>query len=293
METKSFEDGRTILIADGGSTKTHWFTVRRGTIADRIETAGLNPFFQTEEDIAACIADEVAPRLHVDAKTVRAVYFYGAGCTGDRAEAMQRAITRSVPDVAAEVYTDMTGAARGLCGRKAGIACILGTGSNSCFYDGRTVVRNVPPLGFILGDEGSGADLGKHLIGHLMKDMMPAALKEKFLDRYDLTLSEIVDRVYRRPYPNRFLASFSPFLLQHLHEPCVHALVLERFDSFFARNVSKYDFRRYEVHFTGSVAFHFKSVLDEAARRADCRPGAVVASPAEGLAAYHSQYDKI
>jgi N-acetylglucosamine kinase-like BadF-type ATPase len=251
-------------------------------------TSGLNPYFQPEEDIAHCIASEAIPRLHVDTNAFRAVYFYGAGCVYDRVAVMRRAIARSMPTAAIEVNTDLLGAARALCGREAGIACILGTGSNSCFYDGRQIVRNVSPLGFILGDEGSGANMGKHLIGNLMKDMMPSGLKEKFLRQYGMTLPEIIDRVYCQPYPNRFLASFSPFILQNVSEPSVRKLVLDCFKSFFVRNVSKYDFRRHKVHFAGSIAFHFRDILKEAARRSGFRIGLVVDSPVDGLIAFHS-----
>ncbi|MDR0757411.1 MAG: ATPase [Tannerella sp.] len=277
-----------ILIADSGSTKTCWRLVRNGTEINNTQTAGLNPYFQPEEDIALCIAGEAVPRLHVDASAIRTVYFYGAGCVYDKVEVMRRAIAHSLPAAAIEVNTDLLGAARALCGREAGIACILGTGSNSCFYDGRQIVRNVSPLGFILGDEGSGADLGKHLIGNLMKDMMPSGLKEKFLEQYGLTLPEIIDRVYCQPYPNRFLASFSPFLLQNAGEPSVRKLALDCFKSFFVRNVSKYDFSLHKVNFAGTIAFHFRDILEEAASRAGFCIGLVVASPADRLIAYHS-----
>jgi N-acetylglucosamine kinase-like BadF-type ATPase len=279
-----------ILIADSGSTKTYWRAIRNRTIVNEIKTAGINPYFQSEEDIALHIGNEVVPQLNLRMETIRAVYFYGAGCVYDKVAVMQRAIARSMPVAIIEVNTDLLAAARALCNAEPGIVCILGTGSNSCFYDGRQIVRNVSPLGFILGDEGSGADLGKHLVGDLMKDMMPPALKDKFLSQYGLTLPEIIERVYRQPYPNRFLAGLSPFLLQNLHEPSIRELTLNCFKSFFARNVAKYDYRRYKVHFTGSVAFHFKDILNEAAREAGIRIGVVTCSPTDGLVIYHAQY---
>jgi len=280
---------RMILIADSGSTKTCWSVICNRTIVDKIMTAGINPYFQSEEDIGLHIATEVVPQLNLR-ETIGTVYFYGAGCVYDKVAVMQRAIAHALPTAIIEVNTDLLAAARALCGTEPGIVCILGTGSNSCFYDGRQIVRNVSPLGFILGDEGSGADLGKRLIGDLLKDMMPTALKEKFLSRYGLTLPGIIDRVYRQPYPNRFLAGLSPFLLQNLHEPSVRELTLSCFNSFFVRNVAKYDYHRYEVHFTGSVAFYFKDILNEAAREAGIRTGSITGSPAEGLIAYHTQY---
>lgn len=166
-----------------------------------------------------------------------------------------------------EVNTDMLAAARGLCGHDSGIACIMGTGSNSCYYDGKSIVTNVSPLGFILGDEGSGACLGKLLVGDILKNQMTPELKEKFLKQFDLTPADIIDRVYRKPFPNRFLASLSPFLAQNLGEPCVRALVLNSFKAFLKRNVMQYeDYQHQKVHFIGSVAFYYKEVLAEAAK---------------------------
>lgn len=161
----------------------------------------------------------------------------------------------------------MLAAARGLCGHEAGIACILGTGSNSCFYNGEEIVNNISPLGFILGDEGSGAVLGKLLVGDILKNQLPPAIKEAFLKQFDLTAPEIIDRVYRQPFPNRFLASLSPFIAQHLEEPGIRQLVLDSFIAFFRRNVMQYDYTQYPVHFIGSVAHCYREILQEACTR--------------------------
>ena len=167
-----------------------------------------------------------------------------------------------------EVGSDMLGAARALCGHHAGIACILGTGSNSCYYDGAKIMANVSPLGFILGDEGSGAVLGKLLVGSLLKNQLTPGLKEEFLTTYALTPADIIDRVYRRPLPNRFLAS------------------LDSFRDFLRRNVMQYDWQAYNVHFCGSIAYHYQTVLAEAAATYSIRLGQVVQSPMEGLAKF-------
>lgn len=188
-----------------------------------------------------------------------------------------------------EVNTDMLAAARGLCGHDSGIACIMGTGSNSCYYDGKSIVTNVSPLGFILGDEGSGSCLGKLLVGDILKNQMTPELKEKFLKQFDLTPADIIDRVYRKPFPNRFLASLSPFLAQNLGEPCVRALVLNSFKAFLKRNVMQYeDYQHQKVHFIGSVAFYYKEVLAEAAKEMGIQLGAIIKSPMEGLIKYHN-----
>ena len=190
---------------------------------------------------------------------------------------------------AVEVNTDMLAAARGLCGHEAGIACIMGTGSNSCYYDGKQIVTNVSPLGFILGDEGSGAVLGKLLVGDILKNQMTPELKEKFLKQFNLTPAEIIDRVYRKPFPNRFLASLSPFLSQNLGEPCVRALVHNSFKAFLKRNVMQYDnYKDNKVHFIGSVAFYYKEILAETAKEMGIQLGTIIKSPMEGLIKYHS-----
>lgn len=277
-----------ILIADSGSTKTDWCVVERGELLQQICTKGTNPFFQSEEEISREIETALLPRLATDEP--EAVYFYGAGCGfPDKIETMRRAIAGHLRvKGAVEVSTDMLAAARGLCGHTPGIACILGTGSNSCYYDGKEIACNVSPLGFILGDEGSGACLGKLLVGDLLKNQLAPGLKEEFLQQFHLTPAEIIDRVYRKPFPNRFLASLSPFLAQHLEEPCIHALVLESFKAFLKRNVMQYEgCRENPVHFVGSVAYHYREVLAEAARETGIRLGNVLKSPMEGLIGYH------
>lgn len=278
-----------ILIADSGSTKTDWCVAEHGELLQQIFTKGTNPFFQSEEEIGQEIATALLPRLKGDG--LDAVYFYGAGCGfPDKISMVHRAITSHLNVRGeVEVSTDMLAAARGLCGHKPGIACIMGTGSNSCYYDGKEIVNNVSPLGFILGDEGSGACLGKLLVGDLLKNQMPPGLKEKFLKQFDLTPADIIDRVYRKPFPNRFLASLSPFLAQNIGEPCVHDLVLDSFRSFLRRNVMQYEEHRHEkVHFTGSVAFYYKEILAEAAQETGIRPGTILQSPMEGLIKYHA-----
>lgn len=183
----------------------------------------------------------------------------------------------------------MLAAARSLCGHEPGIACILGTGSNSCFYDGQDIINNVSPLGFILGDEGSGAVLGKLLIGDILKNQLSAALKEEFLKQLGLTAPEIIDRVYRQPFPNRFLASLSPFLAQHIEEPDIHKLVLSSFIAFLRRNVTQYDYQQYPVHFIGSVAYCYREILEEALQQTGIRQGKILQSPMEGLIQYHQE----
>ena len=278
-----------ILIADSGSTKTDWCVVENGQPIQQISTKGINPFFQSEEEISNEIATSLLPQLKTNA--LDAVYFYGAGCGfPDKIAMVHRAITKHLQiKREVEVNADMLAVAHGLCQHEAGIACIMGTGSNSCYYDGKQIVSNVSPLGFILGDEGSGAVLGKLLVGDILKNQMTPELKEKFLKQFGLTPADIIDHVYRKPFPNRFLASLSPFLAQNIDEPCIHALVLGSFKSFLKRNVMQYEnFRNSKVHFIGSVAFYYKTILAEAAQEMNIQLGTIIKSPMEGLIKYHS-----
>ena len=276
-----------MLIADSGSTKTDWCVILDNTPIKRIGTKGLNPFFQSEEEIQQELTHSLLPQLPEG--TIDSVYFYGAGCTPEKAPTLRRAIADSLPVVGnIKAYSDMLAAARGLCGREAGITCILGTGSNSCFYDGKEIVNHISPLGFILGDEGSGAVLGKLLVGDILKNRLSPAIKEVFLKQFDLTVPEIIDRVYRQPFPNRFLASLSPFIAQHLEEPGIRQLVLGSFIAFLRRNVMQYDYTQYPAHFIGSVAHCYKEILQEAAQETGIRIGKILQSPMEGLIQYHS-----
>ena len=247
-----------ILIADSGSTKTDWCIVFNGTLIKRIGTKGINPFFQSEEEIQQELTASLLPQLPEG--TINSVYFYGAGCTPEKAPVLRRAIADSLPVIGnIKANSDMLAAARGLCGHEAGIACILGTGSNSCFYNGEEIISNISPLGFILGDEGSGAVLGKLLVGDVLKN------------------------------PNRFLASLSPFLAQHLDEPAIRTLVLNSFIAFLRRNVMQYDYKQYPAHFIGSVAHCYKDILQEAAQQTGIQVGKILQSPMEGLIQYHQK----
>lgn len=277
-----------ILIADSGSTKTNWNIAREGVCMQAIHTQGINPYFQPEAAISNMIAKFLLPQLNINIKDIQSIYFYGAGCAFDKIEIVKNALTANFQVDLIEVNSDLLGAARGVCGKEAGIACIMGTGSNSCFYDGEQIVKNISPLGFILGDEGSGAVLGRLLIGDLLKEVLPATLKDKFLAQYDLTPAQIIDKVYRQPFPNRFLAGLSPFLAANIQEPAIHQLVLNSFKSFLERNVKKYDYQNYTVNFVGSVAYHYKDILIEAANQTNIRLGRIEQSPMDGLIKYHT-----
>lgn len=277
-----------ILIADSGSTKIDWCLIDGGKLVKQIFTCGMNALLLTEEEMEMRIASELAPQIAE--YDIDKVFYYGAGCVSeDVCGNVRRAIFKSIKSPVIEVHTDLLAAARALCGHRPGIACILGTGSNSCFYDGEKIVDNVSPLGYILGDEGSGAVLGKLLVGDVLKKQLPAPLCEKFLSQYELDLMTIIRRVYKEPQPNRFLASVSRFLIENIEEPAIHRLVLNSFKSFFVRNIANYDnYKELEVNFVGSVAYYYCDVLKEAAAAMDCHIGTIIQSPMEGLINYHS-----
>ena len=200
---------------------------------------------------------------------------------------MEEAITPYIP-APIEVYSDLMAAARALCGSRPGIACILGTGSNSCLYDGTEITEHISPLGFILGDEGSGAVLGKLLVGDCLKRQLPAPLVQKFMDQYELTPALLLERVYKQPFPNRFLATLSHFLLENITEQPIYNLVYTSFRSFFLRNVALYPGAdTYPIHFVGSIAYYYQEVLKAAALSLGLKVGTVVQAPMNGLIRYH------
>ncbi len=275
-----------ILIADCGATKSDWCLVDQGEITHRFLSIGISPIFQTQEEIAKEIKDRVYTQFK-DA-SISAIYFYGAGCLPEKIEEVKKAIRLSFPIDKIEVYSDLIGAAHSLCGNEEGIACILGTGSNSCEWNGIEVSKQISPLGYILGDEGSGAYKGKLLVSNALKDLLTDELKEKFLKQYKLTHSIIIDNVYKNPFPNRFLASISPFLLQNIEEEAIADIVKKSFNDFFERNVMQYDYKKKKVHFVGSIAYHYSSILQEVATNKNITIGKIDKSPIEGLVHYYN-----
>ena len=277
-----------IVIADSGSTKTEWCFVENGTISERIISKGINPYFENEDDIISEVKS-VFEKIDSESK-ISAIYFYGAGCTPEKSNAVKYAISNVFGrETSIEVYSDLLGAARALFNKKSGIACILGTGSNSCYYNGEIIEKNVSPLGFILGDEGSGAVIGKYFIGCLLKNQFGEDFKRSFLSECNLSNEEIIDRVYKKPFPNRFLASLSPFISKHLSDERVYSLVLNCFKDFFKRNVMQYDYTNLKVAFIGSVAFYYKEILIEVAKEFDITIDKIEASPIDGLIEFHNQ----
>ena len=275
-----------ILIADSGSTKTDWRQIDASGNIHQAKTSGLNPYHQDAAEMEQVLRQELRPQ--VDSK-VKQVYFYGAGCANEAAEqTVVQALQSVFPEAALEVRSDLWAAARALCGHESGIACILGTGANSCLYDGTEITDNVPPLGYILGDEGSGAYLGKELLNRYLKRDMPEPLSRQFAKRYSVTTEAVLERVYRQSQANTYLASFAKFAFHHLKHPYMMRLVYDGFQAFFDKNVSRYEgFQQYKVHFTGSIAFYYSNILRQVANDRGITVQNILESPIAGLTLYH------
>ncbi len=265
------------LIADSGSTKTDWLITDGGTANRHVFTQGINPFHQSREAMERIIGDELMPLL---TENIESVCFYGSGVRAEMEEMMCSVLRQFFPDAVAIVaHNDLLGAAHALCGAGEGIACILGTGANSCLYDGEKIVKNTPALGYILGDEGSGAVLGRMFLNALYKGRLPQTLQDEFLSDTGLTMVEVIERVYRQPMANRFLASLSPFIHAHLDIPEVKAIVIDNFRRFFRNNIAPYGRPDLKVGAVGSIAFHYESELREAAAMEGFVMGEIRKSP--------------
>ncbi len=275
-----------ILIADSGSTKTTWCLINR-TSGDHtlIQTGGINPFYQSKAAIRETLEKEFDTAL----RNFTAVHFYGAGCANPEAIGIVRNVLEDFfnsPTI--EVASDLMAAAHATCGRNEGIACILGTGSNSCHYNGKTITHHVSPLGFILGDEGSGAVMGKKFLSDLLKNQLPETITKTFFETYELTPAEIMNNIYKKPFPNRFAAQFTRFIYKHINEPALKTIVTDAFGDFFSRNVLQYQSASIlPIHFTGSIAWHFKEQLKEVAQKFHLQIGDISQDPMPGLIQYH------
>lgn len=273
----------TILIADSGSTKTDWalYDTLSGA-STRFTSAGLNPCLMDDAEIALRLAEEVAPHV-LPTTSVDAVHFYGAGCRPDQTERMEGLIGAALHAASVRVASDLLGAAHALCGHGAGIVAILGTGSGSAVFDGERFTAQTPSLGYILGDEGSGAVLGRRLVSDLYKGALPEHLLKAFEEEQQTTLNDVIHNVYRTPAANRYLAHFTRFISAHLDEAELHALVVDEFERFFTRNCSAYRRRDLAVGFVGSIAHVFRHELHEAAERTGFTIGRILPSPIESL----------
>lgn len=275
-----------ILIADSGSSKTDWILIKDNQLIENIETPGINPFFQQTEDIVKMLSVVFSPEIR-DQKIE--IYFYGTGCIKNESDSVIiNALNTIFPYATIEVEDDMLGAARSLLGHQEGIACIIGTGSNSCRYDGEKIIDKVPTLGYILGDEGSGAYLGKIFLNNYFKRSIPADMKAIVDSELNLEVPKVLSAVYKGEYPSRYLASFSRFIIKNGNHPYMTALLKGGFEAFLSNNVEKYsDYKSIPVNFVGSIAFYYADLLRDVANEKNIRIDRILHKPIEGLIEYH------
>jgi hypothetical protein len=283
---KRFSVPMALLIADSGSTNATWHLTGAEIATGRCRTSGINPFYQNEAAIHRMLGEEFSLPVVQNLS----VFFYGAGCGNTRSKSIVSVALRDFFHPASlAVESDLMAAARALCQHNKGMACILGTGSNACYYDGSQVSQYVPALGYILGDEGSGADIGRRLISDVFKKQLPEKILSLFQESHPYTADQIQENVYKHPFPNRFLAQFTHFVYRNIREECLHNMVKASFSKFFARNIRQYPMAsEYELDFTGSIAYYFSDILKEAAADFGFQIGKIEKSPIEGLIRYHT-----
>lgn len=275
------------LIADSGATKTTWCLLDGGK-KKILSTQGLSPYFLTGEQIKQILGSELVSKLKGIAPDE--IFFYGTGCINPgNVKMIKKALQSLFPHSVIHVTHDLMGAAKALCGDQKGVACILGTGSNSCYYNGQRVVKNSPGLGFILGDEGSGAYMGKKVVQYYLYNTFDADLMDRFNSKFTTNAVEILDAVYKMPLPNRYLAGFVPFLVENRGHFMIENIIEDSFNDFFFHHVYKYkESWTMPINFVGSVAFGFKDVLHEMCNTYELELGKVLKSPMDGLIKYHS-----
>ena len=274
-----------ILIADSGTTKTDWCLIGDQEALEKVVTSGINPFYQEAENISAILQKEFT-----SIKKFKAIYFYGTGCINqEKKDIVKKGLLQVFEAEEIFIGSDLQAAAHSLCQDQPGFACILGTGSNSCYYNGSEIVANVSPLGFILGDEGSGAVLGKKLIGDVLKKQLPQSLINEFFETYNITAAEILENVYKKPFPSRYLANYTKFLSENIQHPEIENIVISSFREFVTRNLLQYPgIERTPIHFTGSIAFHFEAQLRKAIEEQHLILGNIERAPMNGLIRYHN-----
>ena len=274
------------VIAESSSTRTEWALVQGDKIIEHAYTEGLNPFFQTRREISHII------RLGLPAEFFKRrwshVYYYGAGCSNPEKNKIVESSLVAQFKTPVTVDSDLVGATRGLLVHEPGLACILGTGSNSCLYDGNQIIKRVRSGGYILGDEGSGAAMGRLFIGDLLKGFVPSDIRDSFVEKFNLNVDLLMDEVYNNPHANRNLRNYGVFLSEHLQNEYVYQLVFNEISRFFERTILQYDYQNYAINFVGSVACQFSEVLLSVASKYGANIKKIVRASMPGLVIYHT-----
>ncbi len=279
------------LVADSGSTKTDWRVISEGEVTSEFETEGINPYFKSNEDIVKLLKYQVVTQL-VDENEILEVYFYGAGCSS---EVKNKQLAESFREVfinaKVSIKHDLLGAAIASCGNEKGIVAILGTGSNSCLFDGQRIAKEQNSLGYILGDEGAGSNIGKRLLIDFLYGRTPEHITKKMNEELEVSKETILDNVYKQPLPNRYLASFVEWISQYIQEDeYLQRVVLRSFDEFFITHLIRYeDYKNIDLNVVGSIGYHFKEYLYIVAFKHDMKLGKVIKKPIDGLVEYHAK----
>lgn len=277
----------TILIAESGSTKTDWCLAGSAIKPLSYKTSGINPFLQSPEDISSLLISELKITEHLPER----LFYYGAGVSNPQKQQLLKDIFSSHFKInSIEVESDMLAAARGLCGNEKGIVSILGTGSNSCYYDGGKIKSKMPSLGFIAGDEGSGNYLGKKVLQYYAYKTFDEELSASFEEMYGSDLNVIMDNIYNKPFPNRYLANFVPLLIKNRGHYMVENIIEDGLSQFFRKHILKYrESWKHPLHFTGAVAYEFKDVIEDICHQNELELGTILPSPLEGLVKFHTE----
>ncbi len=275
------------LIADSGATKTEWCLLT-GNKKNIFITQGMSPYFISAEQMENILNEELKPQVK---PSVDEIYYYGTGCSNpDNIKMVKKVFKNVFPEAAVAVDHDLMAAAKALCGKEKGIACILGSGSNSCYYNGKKIVKNSPGLGYILGDEGSGAYLGKKIIQYYLYNTFDEDLRSRFDAKFVTNKTEILNAVYKKPLPNRYMASFAIFLAENRGHYMIENIIEDGLNDFFFNHVYKYkESWTLPVHFVGSIAYGFKDVLIELCKSYQLQLGKVLKNPMQGLIEYHKK----
>ena len=274
------------LIADGGSTKTEWILIEGQQVVLRFLTKGFNPNYTDWETITVIISSEFPPDCPDD---VEKINYYGSGCGNEKnCQLVSAALQQRFPTAEIHVAHDLMAAAHGLLGHEKGIACILGTGANSCLYDGKNIVNQAVSLGYLVGDEGSGTHIGKNVLRSYFYGFMPADLKQEFEAYYQLTYKDFIDKLYHFPQPNMYLADFCKFAGEHQNHPYIRKICSDCFNDFIRIFIERYDVcKELKVSFVGSVAYHFQPIMKTCIEEKGLHLGKIIQSPADGLIDYY------
>ena len=280
-----------IAIVDGGSTKCDWVILENtGKVSQKTESVGFNPNIISADLIPQEI--EKNPHLFLIKNQLDYVYFYGSGCgTAENALLVETQLQKVFPYAKVTVKEDLTAAAYAAYKGKPAIVCILGTGSNSCYFDGKSVRRDLPSLGFLIGDEGSGSAIGKHLVRRFFMKKLPQDLHQEFVETYHLTIDDAIKNMYHNPRANAYLAEFNKFVIQRKQHPYFQNLVFDEMKNFFEYQVLPYEeAREAEINFIGSIAYYYEDVLRAAAAELNLTVGHIVQKPIESLVEFHQKY---